>query len=93
MATPGATYKILVNGRAGGFRHQSIVDFHWMFQQLGAANGFDVDIWDPAIGHEPGSPGSGRRLADDQPVPGPEHAQAVQDDRLQLDGRSERAPG
>ena len=27
VANPGATYKILVNGRAGGFRHQSIVDF------------------------------------------------------------------
>ena len=53
-ATPGATYKILVNGRAGGFRHQSIVDFHWMFQQLGAANGFDVDIWDPNINGSPG---------------------------------------
>ena len=54
MANPGATYKILVNGRAGGFRHQSIVDFHWMFQQLGAANGFDVDIWDPNINGSPG---------------------------------------
>ena len=54
MSVAGATYKILVNGRAGGFRHQSIVDFHWMFQQLGAANGFDVDIWDPSIGGSPG---------------------------------------
>ena len=54
MANPGATYKILFNGRAGGFRHQSIVDFHWMFQQLGAANGFDVDIWDPNINGSPG---------------------------------------
>ena len=54
MAIPGATYKILVNGRAGGFRHQSIVDFHWMFQQLGAENGFDVDIWDPNIDGSPG---------------------------------------
>ena len=25
-----------------------------MFQQLGAANGFDVDIWDPSIGGSPG---------------------------------------
>ena len=47
MGIPGATYKILADGNHGGFRHQSIVDFHWMFQQLGAANGFDVDIWDP----------------------------------------------
>ncbi len=54
MAIPGATYKILVNGRAGGFRHQSIVDFHAMFQQLGSANGFDVDIWDPNINGSPG---------------------------------------
>jgi type 1 glutamine amidotransferase len=51
---PAATYKILVNGRAGGFRHQSIVDFHWMFQQLGQANGFDVDVWDPNINGSPG---------------------------------------
>ena len=54
VSIPGAAYKILVNGRAGGFRHQSIVDFHYMFQQLGAQNGFDVDIWDPAIGGSPG---------------------------------------
>ena len=54
MHNPLATYKVLVNGRAGGFRHQSIVDFEWMFQQLGAANGFDVDIWDPNIGSSPG---------------------------------------
>ena len=54
VAIPGATYKILVNGRAGGFRHQSIVDFHWMFQQLGAQNGFDVDIWDPLLTTSPG---------------------------------------
>ncbi|MBE2315512.1 ThuA domain-containing protein [Solirubrobacter sp. CPCC 204708] len=51
---PMATYKILVNGRAGGFRHQSIVDFHWMFQQLGFEHGFNVDIWDPNINGSPG---------------------------------------
>jgi type 1 glutamine amidotransferase len=53
-ATPGATYKVLISGRAGGFRHQSIVDFEWMIQQLGKENGFDVDIWDPNIGAGPG---------------------------------------
>ncbi len=54
VAIPGATYKVLVNGRAGGFRHQSIVDFEWMIQDLGAKTGFDVDIWDPSIGGSPG---------------------------------------
>jgi type 1 glutamine amidotransferase len=54
MATPGAKYKILISGRAGGFRHQSIVDFEWMIQQLGKENGFDVDIWDPNINASPG---------------------------------------
>src|SRR6202000_2993767 len=46
---PGAGYKILITGRAGGFRHQSIVDFEKMIQDLGAANGFDVDIWGPVL--------------------------------------------
>ena len=54
VGNPFATYKILVNGRAGGFRHQSIVDFEWMFQQLGAANGFDVEVWDPTLSTSPG---------------------------------------
>jgi type 1 glutamine amidotransferase len=54
VANPLATYKVLVNGRAGGFRHQSIVDHHAMFQKLGAENGFDVDIWDPNINQGPG---------------------------------------
>ncbi|RKQ87265.1 trehalose utilization protein [Solirubrobacter pauli] len=53
-ANPFATYKILVSGRAGGFRHQSIVDFETMFQELGTTNGFDVEIWDPNIGASPG---------------------------------------
>ena len=53
-ANPAATYKILVNGRSGGFRHQSIVDVEAMFQKLGAENGFDVDIWDPNINQSPG---------------------------------------
>jgi type 1 glutamine amidotransferase len=35
-----------------------------MFQQLGAANGFDVDVWDPAIGGNPGRyPAAGVSLA------------------------------
>jgi type 1 glutamine amidotransferase len=52
--TPGATYKILVDGSAGGFRHQAIVDAHAMFQKLGAENGFDVEIWDPPASTSPG---------------------------------------
>jgi type 1 glutamine amidotransferase len=51
---PGATYKILVDGRAGGFRHQAIVDAEAMFQKLGAENGVDVDIYDPNINGSPG---------------------------------------
>ncbi len=51
---PGATYKVLVNGRAGGFRHQTIVDFEYMVQKMGQENGFDVDIWDPSINGSPG---------------------------------------
>jgi type 1 glutamine amidotransferase len=53
-ANPGAKYKVLVNGRAGGFRHQSIVDFEALIQDLGARNSFDVDIWDPNINGSPG---------------------------------------
>jgi type 1 glutamine amidotransferase len=51
---PNSTYKILITGRAGGFRHESIVDFEWMIQQLGQQYGFDVDIWDPTISTTPG---------------------------------------
>jgi type 1 glutamine amidotransferase len=54
VANPLATYKILVNGRAEGFRHQGIVDAEAMFQKLGAENGFDVDIYDPNINAGPG---------------------------------------
>jgi type 1 glutamine amidotransferase len=53
VANPDATYKVLVNGRSGGFRHQSIVDFEAMIQHLGE-NGFDVEIWDPNINQGPG---------------------------------------
>ena len=45
---------MLVTGRAGGFRHQSIVDIEALVQELGAENGFDVEIWDPNIGASPG---------------------------------------
>ena len=45
----------------------------------------------PEHQRQPGPPGPGRRLADGQPVHGSGHAQAVQDDRLQLDGRPQRA--
>ena len=54
QANPDATYKVLVTGRAGGFRHQSIVDIEGLIQELGAENGFDVEIWDPNIGASPG---------------------------------------
>ena len=54
MANPEATYKVLVNGRAGGFRHQSIVDFEALIQDLGIENGFDVEVWDPNINATPG---------------------------------------
>jgi type 1 glutamine amidotransferase len=49
---PGATYKVLVNGKSGQgqFRHESTVDMEAMIQQLGRDNGFDVDIWDPTAG-------------------------------------------
>jgi len=51
-----ATYKVLVNGQTNGaFRHEHIVDTEAMIQKLGAANGFDVDIWDKPTG--PGAPG------------------------------------
>ena len=57
VGIPNPKYKILVTGRSGpsgAFRHESIVDFEWMIQQLGQQNGFDVDIWDPNINGSPG---------------------------------------
>ena len=90
MANPGATYKILVNGRAGGFRHQSIVDFHWMFQQLGAANGFDVDVWDPNINGSPGRQAPAGVSLTANPFLDLATLAAVQDDRVQLHGRPQR---
>nr|WP_246401932.1 ThuA domain-containing protein [Jiangella mangrovi] len=41
-------YSILVVGRTLGFRHGSIVPGTTAIIQLGAENGFDVDVWDPA---------------------------------------------
>ena len=57
VSIPNAKFKILITGRSGpsgAYRHESIVDFEWMIQQLGAQNGFDVDIWDPNINGSPG---------------------------------------
>jgi type 1 glutamine amidotransferase len=54
---PKATYKILVNGHAGSFRHEHVVDTEAMIQKLGADNDFDVDIWDP-----PGTVAPGRQI-------------------------------
>jgi type 1 glutamine amidotransferase len=54
---PGATYKVLVNGKTGvgQFRHEAVVDIEAMIQKLGQDNGFDVDIWDPpGAGTSPG---------------------------------------
>lgn len=52
---PNAAYKVLVNGQTKGFRHEHVPDTEALVQKLGAANGFDVDIWDNPAG--PGSPG------------------------------------
>ncbi|TDC48364.1 ThuA domain-containing protein [Jiangella ureilytica] len=41
-------YSILVVGRTLGFRHGSIVPGTTAIIQLGAENGFEVDVWDPA---------------------------------------------
>ena len=90
VAIPNAKYKILVTGRSGpsgAFRHEAIVDFEWMIQQLGAAERLRRRHLGPEHQRQPGPPDSGRRLADDQPVPRSQHAQAVQDDRVRLDRR------
>src|SRR4051794_1468175 len=57
VGIPNPKFKILITGRSGpsgAFRHEAIVDFEWMIQQLGQQNGFDVDIWDPNINGSPG---------------------------------------
>ena len=48
--TPNAKFKVLViaNKNDGSFRHPAIEDAEVMLQQLGAAKGFDVDLWDPS---------------------------------------------
>ena len=45
-----ATFKVLViaNKNDGSFRHPAIEDAEVMLQELGAAKGFDVDLWDPS---------------------------------------------
>ncbi|WP_345540593.1 ThuA domain-containing protein [Phytohabitans rumicis] len=51
---PGAGYKVLVLARTPSFRHEHIVDTQTMIQNLGKANKFDVDVWDPNLGSGPG---------------------------------------
>src|SRR4051812_19555813 len=46
---PNATFKILIVSRTQGFRHNHIPDTLVAIQQLGAANGFNVDVFDPAL--------------------------------------------
>ncbi len=87
---PGATYKVLVNGRAGGFRHQTIVDFEYMIQKMAPGERLRRRHLGPEHQRQPRPPGPGRRLAGDQPVPRPQHAQAVQDAGLRLDRRHQR---
>ena len=45
-----AKFKILViaNKNDGSFRHPAIEDAEVTLQELGAAKGFDVDLWDPS---------------------------------------------
>ncbi|WP_037503399.1 ThuA domain-containing protein [Solirubrobacter soli] len=49
-ANPGAKFKVLViaNKNDGSFRHPAIEDAEVTLQELGAAKGFDVDLWDPS---------------------------------------------
>ena len=49
MTNPDAAYKILIVSRTQGFRHNHIPDSIVAIQQLGAANGFQVDVFDPAL--------------------------------------------
>src|SRR3954451_8333149 len=46
---PNATFKVLIVSRTQGFRHNHIPDTIVAIQQLGAANGFNVDVFDPAL--------------------------------------------
>jgi type 1 glutamine amidotransferase len=52
--TPNAGYKVLVSGETHAFRHEHVADTEAMVQKLGAANGFDVDIWDERTMNGPG---------------------------------------
>src|SRR3954470_12036421 len=48
-ANANAAYKVLIVSRTQGFRHNHIPDSIVPIQQLGAANGFNVDVFDPAL--------------------------------------------
>ena len=89
-ANPRATYKVLVNGRAGGFRHQAIVDARRCSRSSAPRTASTSTSGTRTSTRGPGPAGSGRRVAGDEPVPRPGDAEAVQDDRHQLDRGSER---
>ena len=46
---PNAAYKVLVFSRTQGFRHNHIEDTIVAVQKMGAENGFNVDVYDPAL--------------------------------------------
>ena len=46
---PNAAFKILIVSRTQGFRHNHIPDTIVALQKLGAENGFNVDVFDPAL--------------------------------------------
>ena len=46
---PDAAYKVLVFSRTQGFRHNHIEDTIVAVQKMGAENGFNVDVYDPAL--------------------------------------------
>ncbi len=47
--SPNAAYKVLVVSRTQGAGHQHIPDTTQAIQKLGASNGFNVDIFNPAL--------------------------------------------
>ena len=48
-ANPNATFKVLIVSRTQGFRHNHIPDTIVAIQKMGAENGFNVDVFDPAL--------------------------------------------
>src|SRR3954453_12279702 len=48
-ANPNAAYKVLIVSRTQGFRHNHIPDTIVAIQKMGAENGFNVDVFDPAL--------------------------------------------